>query len=304
MRKAGAFAIVLLLAAPALAGDHDSVLAETLFREGRQAVDAGDLKGACDKFAHSYRLDPAPGTLLNLGDCEERLGKLASAWVHFIQLHDVLAPADDRRALAQSRADAVSVRLPRVRVVLAKSTPEGARVLRDGAPLDSAAIGMLVPVDPGSHVLVVHVDGRRDRETKITVAEAEKRDVTLEAGALLPPPVVALPPPEHHGLGGRRVVAVVVAGAGVLALGAGFVTGGVALGTQSQSNKTCNSGVCSDQTGVDLHEQAKTQALVADVLLGVGVVALAAGAVLWFTGKPATAAVGLAPNGIVLRGVF
>ena len=303
---AGAFAIAIAItsAGAARAEERDAVLAETLFREGRAAIDAGDLPTACAKFEQSYRLDPAPGTLLNLGDCEEKRGRLATAWERFNRMHDTLGANDDRRVLARSRADAVAARLPRVKIVLAKDTPDGARVLRDGAPLDPAAIGTLVPIDPGAHVLVVHVDGRRDEKIDVRMAEAERREITLHAGPLLPPPPVIVPPPEHHGLGGRRVAALVVAGAGVLSLGAGFVTGGIALGTQGDAQKTCANGVCSDQHGVDLHEQAKTQALVADVLFGVGVACVAAGAVLWLTGKPSRTSVGLAPSGLVVRGVF
>jgi len=289
----------------ARADDHNAVLAETLFREGRAAIDAGDLATACSKFDHSYRLDPAPGTLLNLADCEERRGRLATAWERFNRMYDTLAPNDDRRALARSRADAVASRLPKVKLVLAKDVPAEARVLRDGAPVDPAAIGTLVPTDPGAHVLVVHLDGHRDEKLELKVAEGEKREVTLHAGPLLPPPPpIVPPPPEHHGLGGRRVVGLVVAGAGVLALGGGGVVGGIALGTQSQSDKTCSGGVCTDQHGIDLHEQAKTQALVADILFAAGGAFVVVGAVLWFTGKPSKTSVGFAPNGIFVRGTF
>ncbi|NOU28880.1 MAG: hypothetical protein HOO96_13330, partial [Polyangiaceae bacterium] len=65
------FALALvLIAAPAFRDD-----AETLFREGRKALEAGDYAVACAKFAESQRIEPAPGTLLNLAGCEERSGK-------------------------------------------------------------------------------------------------------------------------------------------------------------------------------------------------------------------------------------
>ena len=309
MRAFVAGAIVIMAhATPAHADDRDAVLAETLFREGRAAIDAGDLPTACAKFEHSYRLDPAPGTLLNLADCEERRGRLATAWERFNRMYDTLAPNDDRRTLARTRADAVASRLPRVKVTLASGTPANARVLRDGVFVDPAAIGTLVPIDPGAHVLVVHADGRRDEKLELTMAEGERRDVTLHAGSLLPPPppIVVAPPPEHHALGGRRIAGLVVAGAGVLALGSGGILGGIALGTQSQSQQTCSNGVCSDQHGVDLHAQAQTQALVADVLFVASAALVATGAVLFFTGKPSAkaASVGFAPNGIFVRGAF
>src|SRR5262245_31877335 len=57
--------------------------AEALFEEGRSALAAGDLDLACARFRESNRLDPAVGTVLNLADCEEKRGKLATAWTLF-----------------------------------------------------------------------------------------------------------------------------------------------------------------------------------------------------------------------------
>ena len=100
------FALVLL---PALAFAQD---AETLFREGRVAAEAGNYTVACPKFEESYKLDPAPGTLLNLADCEENRGQLVKAWQHFRLLHDRLPASDDRKVVAAVRAHALEQRLP------------------------------------------------------------------------------------------------------------------------------------------------------------------------------------------------
>ncbi|MFO0567610.1 MAG: hypothetical protein U0263_18270 [Polyangiaceae bacterium] len=57
-----------------MAQGRDATAAEALFNAGRDAVKAGDYPTACAKFRESNRLDPAPGTVLNLADCEEHLG--------------------------------------------------------------------------------------------------------------------------------------------------------------------------------------------------------------------------------------
>src|SRR5262245_59061569 len=61
----------------------ENVSAEALFRAGRAATARGDHAAACTHYRESYRLEQAPGTLLNLALCEETLGKLASAWQHY-----------------------------------------------------------------------------------------------------------------------------------------------------------------------------------------------------------------------------
>src|ERR1041384_7022387 len=72
--------------------EPDSVAAaETLFREGREAVKRADYAVACPKFQESQRLDPAIGTLLNLALCEESWGGLADAR---LPLGQVLASGD------------------------------------------------------------------------------------------------------------------------------------------------------------------------------------------------------------------
>jgi tetratricopeptide (TPR) repeat protein len=109
--------VFTLASAMARADGADPVAAEALFREGRSAADAGNYAVACPKFEESYRLDPAPGTLLNLGDCEEHRGQLALALQHYRQLHAELPETDDRRPIAAARARALELRASKVHSV-------------------------------------------------------------------------------------------------------------------------------------------------------------------------------------------
>jgi tetratricopeptide (TPR) repeat protein len=98
-----AFACALVLAArPRAASAGDPPAAQALFKQGRDAAKRGDHATACEKFAESYRLDPAPGTLLNLGDCKERLGMLASAWQYYTAAAEQLS--DERTDIARQRS--------------------------------------------------------------------------------------------------------------------------------------------------------------------------------------------------------
>src|SRR5262245_38878261 len=58
--------------------------ADELFEEGRKLLNAEDPAGACEKFNEAIKLDPdAPGTMLNLGLCNEKLQKYRTALYWF-----------------------------------------------------------------------------------------------------------------------------------------------------------------------------------------------------------------------------
>src|SRR6478752_1211600 len=73
------------LAVP-LAHAGDAATAEALFRDGRALMEAGNYKDACPKLEESYAQDPATGTLLALGICQEHVGKTASAWATYSEV--------------------------------------------------------------------------------------------------------------------------------------------------------------------------------------------------------------------------
>src|SRR4029078_12457123 len=65
--------------------EGDAAAAQALFDQARQLVSEVKCSEACPKFEESQRLDPGSGTLLNLADCYERQGKLATAWTKFLE---------------------------------------------------------------------------------------------------------------------------------------------------------------------------------------------------------------------------
>src|SRR5262249_28699952 len=150
----------LLLAHPGAAQTQDGAAAEVLFREGRKAQEANDYQEALQKFAESQKLDPAPGTLMNLATCEEKLSKLATAWQHWREALDPLPRGDARTAFAKTRVRELESRLPRLTVVLTSGEAD-ARVFRDDVELGRASLGAALPVDPGPHAVMVLSSGHR-----------------------------------------------------------------------------------------------------------------------------------------------
>ena len=93
--------------------------AEALFRDGRNLIRRGKTAAGCDKLAASERLESSVGTLLNLGDCREKLGKLASAWAAFRKAEAMAKRSggdDKRRDEAARRAAQLEPRLANLEI--------------------------------------------------------------------------------------------------------------------------------------------------------------------------------------------
>src|SRR5260221_14727974 len=116
-------AVVCSFAVGLRAEDSDPAAAEQLFLAGRAAMQQGSLETACQRFAESQRLDPAAGTLINLADCLERRGLIASSWQRWKEALDDLRKDDDRRAQGGSRMARLEGRLPRPELRLAAGAP-------------------------------------------------------------------------------------------------------------------------------------------------------------------------------------
>jgi hypothetical protein len=172
----------IAVAGPAASQARDPAAAEALFRQGREAIKRGDYATACPKFAESQRLDPGAGTLLNLAQCEEKAGRLASAWQHYQEAADVLAADDPRLALAKQGITALEKSVPRLTVRLAPGAPAGTSVLRDEVELGSASLGTPLPVDPGEHVIVTKSAGRQDHRQTVVLKSGESREVIATIG--------------------------------------------------------------------------------------------------------------------------
>ena len=156
---------VLLFAAPALAQEtppRDPIAAEALFERGKLLIDQGRTPEACAAFAESQRLDPAGGTLLRLALCHEAAGKLASAWLEFLEVVRVSkegtgepAKLQERVRLAREHLAAIEPRVPKLAIgVPVAARTDGLRVSANGLPRNESTWGVAIPVDPGD-VLVV-----------------------------------------------------------------------------------------------------------------------------------------------------
>lgn len=312
----------MLLACPdASAQPRDPAAAEALFDAGRAALQAKDYDAACPKFRESYELDPAPGALLNLGDCEERRGKVATAWSIFRELARDLPANDDRRPIAQSRAAALEARVPRLTIRLAPGAPADTAVQRAGVPVGAGSLGSPLPVDPGEVQVTAAAPGRKQKTFTVQLAEGaqiellvapEEPAAAADAGPALPPKTG----PQGAGRSPWRTVGWISAGVGAVGIGVGAVFGARAIGKKGDAEAYCDrDNVCQGE-GIKLQKQGVTAGTISTVAFLVGAAALGTGAVLVFTAPSSgqassgqasaapRATIGVVPGGAVATVVF
>jgi hypothetical protein len=295
--------VVLLGLALPRAASADPATAEALFREGRRLLEEGSYDAACPKLAESHAQDPASGTLINLALCLEKQGKLASAWAQY-QLAAALARKDgrpDRVESAEKQLARLEPRVPRV-VLQAATQPPGVVASFGDVRIGAAAFGSAIPVDPGTYAVVVSAPQHDDFRTSVTLAEGETRTVEIpqlvRAASPTPaPPPMAAPgpvrPPERDqptqrapagAAGGSAPVAgYVTAATGAVGLGLGAYFGVRSLSAYSQAERLCPTHRTCSEEARRARESAEGRAWVANVALGVGVLASAAGAWLVLT---------------------
>jgi hypothetical protein len=284
-RPALRLALIVLFAAPTALGlegtPSDPASAEVLFRAGRALVDAGDYHHACEKFAESLRLERASGTLLNLADCEEHTGRIATAWAHYRDLSSELSSTDERRPVAVQRANALEARMPHLTLRFSGSLGSRTKIVRDDVELGEASLGVALPVDPGVHSVVVTDSDRELFRTEVEVLEGQSRTI-----------VANLSEPGHakSTSSATGTAAWITGGLALAAFATGAAFGGTALSSSSAADAQCTGdGVCGDTAGARAYDDARAEARIADVALGVGLVATLATAVLFFEARRSSA---------------
>jgi hypothetical protein len=304
--------------------------ADRAFAEGRALLGRNAVAEACAQFAKSYELVPRPGTELNLAVCLEQMGTLPSAAAHFEHaLGDARRDGrKDREDLATKHLAALQPKLAWLTFQVEGTAPNGLVVRVDGAKLpDSSAMnGSALPLLPGRHVVTADAPGRAPYRAELTLSAGSKQDFMLPAlsqkSAAAPstePHQVteraglsaheaqpsrpaagrarearALGEPDRQRVRDPSAVSIGLLSAGTISLAIGTVFGAKAMSAGSELSRTCPGQVCA--TGAQLERarqllsQGKTDALVADIGLPVGVLLVAGGSLFWLTQRSETQA--------------
>lgn len=151
--------------------------AVALFQEARVLMANGNFRPACPKLEVSLGIEWGMGTLYNLAECYERLGREASAWAGF---RDVLIMATtlgqtERAQAVRERLVAAESKRSKLRILVApEAAASGVAVRRDGVAVSPLVWGMEVPVDPGTYLVTASALGRVDWAASVEIKEPGK----------------------------------------------------------------------------------------------------------------------------------
>jgi len=256
--------------------------AVVLFRQARDLMAQKKYAQACPKLEEALRLVRGVGIQFNLAECYEKVGKLASAWTHYLEVLDLSQRASDsaREKIVRQRVAALEPRLSRLRVVVSQPAP-GQQIKRNGVAVRSPLWGTAVPVDPGIYELEASAPGREGWQTRRkvegmgqtveVVIPALRHEVALD---VRPEPKLTMP---------RRyqVASWMLAGVGVASVAVGATLGGLAIADKNNADELCPKPDACYDPGAELVDAARVKANAATVLLGIGASALLGAGGLW-----------------------
>jgi hypothetical protein len=321
-------ASVLVATSPAWADPSpaDKAASDVLFKDAKRLVEEGRINEACPKFEESQRLDPTPGTLLNLGDCYKGASppRNASAWGAYRQAEVMARQRGDaaRQEGAALRAQAVEPLLSKVTIAVPPAARiPGLEVTWDGRPVGEGLFESAFPVDAGEHTIVARAPGHKSWTGKVLV-QPGGGVLPVVLPALVPGPVDVASGPAAEAApfwSTQRSLGLGIGFAGVAGVLVGSIFGAKAAGANTDSLPHCqpNDVTLCDAQGVALRNDAFSAATVSTVSFIVGGAALVGGTIVFLTApssKPTSAAgaprielqprVAVGSGGFTLRGTW
>ncbi|MBI5525966.1 MAG: PEGA domain-containing protein [Deltaproteobacteria bacterium] len=302
LRSFPAVAAVLLAAGVAAAQPSDEATekAKAHFEAARRLYKQASYREAIAEFQKAYNLVPnaaSSGLLLyNIANCHEKLAEVPQALRAYKDYLRAVPNADDKNEVLVTISNLEKrLREKGVQQVRVYSTPGGAQVAINGDLKGNTPFS--IEIAPGKYFLTLTKKGFRpvEKDFVITADSSLELDFSLNEVKLgdvspppAPPPPVKVeekpapqPPPaaaKEVKPEGGRVWTWVVGGVGVAAVGGGVAFGLLAKGAEDDLHSKSHDSA----TAQDLADTAQQDALIANIMLGVGGGMIATSIVLFF----------------------
>jgi hypothetical protein len=235
------------------------------------------------------------------GQSERNAGRLQSAKEDFVNCSSSSCPSEIRNECIGFLAQ---VEQSQASIVFAAVDADGRDATEVQVKVDDQLLleklnGLATPLDPGSHRIVYVWPDGFEQEHSLVVAQGEKnRRVELRREAEPKAVAPAAPPPNAPAAKRTPTAAYVLGGVGVAALGS-FVAFAIAGKSAESDMDGCKPYCVQSQA-----DKMRLRYLLADISLGVSVVALGAGGYLYFSAKREPARSELSAASVGLRGAF
>jgi hypothetical protein len=305
--------------------------AEAQYEWGLAEMRAGHYASGCPALAESYKLDPLPGALFTLAECENKWGKLATALAHYAAYLDAFSRMTAKEKVGQVGRDQIAAvqrerlerEAPHLTLTLGAVAPQGTTIRRDGERVGAPSLGVALPLDPGDHVITAETEDGRRFEKQLTLSKGERQTLLIEfvpsSAAVAPPPLT--PPTVNSPSPPARTIVdparerpapaspspskpsrtwIYATGAiGIAGVTVGAVAGVLTLLNKTTIDQHCgldgNATSC-DAQGKTAADASRVSGLVSDIGFGVGAAGLVAAVILWVTQpRPAASARGIVP---------
>jgi hypothetical protein len=274
VRSASSLAILALLAGDAAA---DAKTAETAFERGLELMKQNKFEQACVQFRASLDEDFQFGAFYVLAGCEEKRGRLATAWRAYQRLAAEDTNVERRKRSAELAAE-IEKRLPKIQIVVTPK-PEAVAVLVDGVDV-SARLDEPIPVDLGERNIVVNAPGYDTWQNTVLIS-AEKKTTRIDVAPIKLKIVEPQKREETVYTWHYRAGQVAMIGGGTLVL-TGLVCGAVAWG---KSSGTEAPGLAGDRDAIADARSARKWGNASTIFTIIGVATVGAGFYLWREGS-------------------
>jgi hypothetical protein len=257
-------------------------------QRGHEDFKAGRYAAALEKYQSAHAIMHVPTTGVAVAAAEEALARFVDAREHALDVTRMPKSRGESPAFTEARTSAKAI-VERVTAKIASLSirvdglPDSdvASVEVDGSPVPGEALGARRPIDPGRHTIRASARGYRTVNQDVTLAEGERRDVTLTLGRDAPKAARTEPvpmAPQRPRSAGAPVVAIVGFGAGAAGIAVGSVTGILSLVAADRAHDQCDGDACPPAASDDI-DSAKSFGVVSTIAFGVAAVGIAVGVV-------------------------
>ncbi len=292
------------------ATDEERAGARALASAGLESCNAERWQDCAEKFERAESIVHSPVHLLYIGRARLKLNQLVEAREAFLKISREGAPAGSSETVqntvteAQQQLEQLEPRVPLVNVHV-NGADKDIKLFMDGREISAALIGVARPVNPGPHEFKATAPGMTSTPVKVSVAEGEKKEATVEL--VVDPNAPKEAPLAADGTAtadsgsgaGFKMNGLTVGGIAAAAVGVGGAVVGTIflLDSKSQHDKVVDlcggdTANCQASPNTDAAKQieaannkAGDDQLIGIIGVGVGAVGLVAGGVLIYMGQ-------------------